>query len=458
MAIDWDYWLKTAGKVAGSAAKYYIDHKDQERKNAITEQAYRQYAADVADAKAEAQAAIDVNLTPMEVLNTPTTKADVSDFTAVAARGGLMNLPNRQRKRYASQGFVEDDIEIMEPESLGDFELQKEEGVNIGEQVFYDTGQGDRANAAQIWGQMEHKDKSIFNFDFDLFFNDGSWRDMIKGQVDVEENTKMAKGPNIEEMINIGVTDENVNPQEVEQLLGSLKKGGIAGLRHGGRPGYQFGIGPQQGMMPQGLMPQQGLRPGYADSNAEEFQITESVQKEQLPRMGQQPYADQPGDDGTEMINTGDGIKIYIDEKEDQPRIVGSGFEGEEKILIIETSNGGTMMITEKDYFENYGIPKYKKGGIAGLKKGGRVKYAQGSGIMDLGGLEKDYRTTGGFVPIGGQERADDVPARLSKNEFVMTADAVRAAGGGSINKGAQRMYDTMKHLEASPQSNRMIS
>ena len=77
---------------------------------------------------------------------------------------------------------------------------------------------------------------------------------------------------------------------------------------------------------------------------------------------------------------------------------------------------------------------------------------------MDLGGLEKDYRTTGGFVPIGAYERKDDVPARLSKNEFVMTADAVRAAGGGSINKGAQRMYDTMKHLEARPEAKRMTA
>ena len=89
--------------------------------------------------------------------------------------------------------------------------------------------------------------------------------------------------------------------------------------------------------------------------------------------------------------------------------------------------------------------------------KGGRIRKAPG-GIMDLGGMEKDYRTTGGFVPLGGRERADDVPARLSKNEFVMTADAVRAAGGGSINRGAQRMYDTMKHLEASPQSKRMTA
>ena len=69
-------------------------------------------------------------------------------------------------------------------------------------------------------------------------------------------------------------------------------------------------------------------------------------------------------------------------------------------------------------------------------------------GIMDLGGMEKDYRE-GGFVPIGAEERADDVPARLSKNEFVFTADAVRNAGGGNIDKGAEVMQNMMDNLEA---------
>ena len=55
----------------------------------------------------------------------------------------------------------------------------------------------------------------------------------------------------------------------------------------------------------------------------------------------------------------------------------------------------------------------------------------------------------GGFIPMGAQEKKDDVPAMLAKNEFVMTSDAVRAAGGGSIEKGAQRMYDMMNNLEA---------
>lgn len=63
-------------------------------------------------------------------------------------------------------------------------------------------------------------------------------------------------------------------------------------------------------------------------------------------------------------------------------------------------------------------------------------------------GMELDLRG-GGFIPIGKAEKADDVPARVSKNEFVFTADAVKAAGGGSVNEGAKRMYDTMKRLES---------
>ena len=70
-------------------------------------------------------------------------------------------------------------------------------------------------------------------------------------------------------------------------------------------------------------------------------------------------------------------------------------------------------------------------------------------GIMDLGGMEKDYRQEGGFVPLGKKEKADDVPARLSKNEFVFTADAVKAAGGGDIDAGADVMQNMMENLEA---------
>ena len=69
--------------------------------------------------------------------------------------------------------------------------------------------------------------------------------------------------------------------------------------------------------------------------------------------------------------------------------------------------------------------------------------------LLDMGGQEMDLRAEGGFVPIGRMEKADDVPARLSKNEFVFTADAVRNAGDGSVDKGAEVMYNMMKNLEA---------
>ena len=102
---------------------------------------------------------------------------------------------------------------------------------------------------------------------------------------------------------------------------------------------------------------------------------------------------------------------------------------------------------------------------VGEMAEGGRVNRAMGSddkvemaaGIEGLpinvnskGVKEVDLRETGGFIPpVGIKEKADDIPAMLSNNEFVFTADAVRAAGGGSVNKGAQRMYDLMKNLES---------
>ena len=83
---------------------------------------------------------------------------------------------------------------------------------------------------------------------------------------------------------------------------------------------------------------------------------------------------------------------------------------------------------------------------------GGRIGRAEGGISWSLGGMEKDYRAEGGFVPIGGKEKADDVPARLSKNEFVFTADAVRNAGGGDIDQGAEVMQNVMENLESGGQ------
>ena len=104
---------------------------------------------------------------------------------------------------------------------------------------------------------------------------------------------------------------------------------------------------------------------------------------------------------------------------------------------------------------------------VGNMAYGGRVMKAMGDSASDnavqaagveglplrensKGVKEIDLRKTGGFIPpVGVKEKADDIPAMLSNNEFVFTADAVRAAGGGSVNKGAQRMYDLMKNLES---------
>ena len=112
----------------------------------------------------------------------------------------------------------------------------------------------------------------------------------------------------------------------------------------------------------------------------------------------------------------------------------------------IQLANGGVINSHVPGYTTPPGYNQfdYPSGGV-------RVRRAEG-GIMDLGGMEKDYRAEGGFVPIGGKEKADDVPARLSKNEFVFTADAVRNAGGGDIDAGAKVMENMMNHLESGGQ------
>ena len=137
--------------------------------------------------------------------------------------------------------------------------------------------------------------------------------------------------------------------------------------------------------------------------------------------------------------------------KEEPPQQEG---ETMEQYLARRKENVGRKMRT---YFDNYFSfdKEYSQLDDAGrdafvarynLKKG-----SMPTGIMrtnKAGVMERDYRDEGGFVPVGIKEKADDVPAMLSKNEFVFTADAVRGAGNGSIEKGAQRMYDTMKRLE----------
>ena len=153
-------------------------------------------------------------------------------------------------------------------------------------------------------------------------------------------------------------------------------------------------------------------------------------------RMGGNPHSDLPTmSEGVEQMYVSDGLGAL-------PKSGGG----------VLPEDMGILEIDDFDEMEDYlRYLKVLKANPAELAQGGRIKKAEG-GIMDLGGMEKDYRAEGGFVPIGGEEKADDVPARLSKNEFVFTADAVRNAGGGDIDAGAEVMQNMMDHLEAGGQ------
>ncbi len=115
-------------------------------------------------------------------------------------------------------------------------------------------------------------------------------------------------------------------------------------------------------------------------------------------------------------------------------------------------ANGGPVPGSEvAGYTTPAGYNKfdYRSGGVrVNAAEGGIMETEEASEMIDMGGQEKDYRDEGGFVAMGGEERADDVPARLSKNEFVFTADAVRNAGGGDIDRGSEVMQNLMDNLE----------
>ena len=176
-----------------------------------------------------------------------------------------------------------------------------------------------------------------------------------------------------------------------------------------------------------------GKNPGDLFSSANKFKGARDAAKALAPAFSQ-------GSGDVAYEAAVDAQKLFDETEAEELRQVGMNEEAianARRVAIREAMEAAQF--TEEEILDTFGEIGLKNGGIASLKDGG---------MLDFGGREMDYRG-GGFIPMGSKERADDVPARLSKNEFVMTADAVRAAGGGSVNKGAQRMYDIMNKLEA---------
>ena len=112
----------------------------------------------------------------------------------------------------------------------------------------------------------------------------------------------------------------------------------------------------------------------------------------------------------------------------------------------INALSGNEYVVMLRNYEREY--PSKAQGGRIGQMYGTGPNGLPGIPRMASDGMEFDMRQNGGFQGLGAKEGKDDVPAMLAKNEFVMTADAVRGAGDGDIEKGAQRMYDTMQKLE----------
>ena len=214
-----------------------------------------------------------------------------------------------------------------------------------------------------------------------------------------------------------------------------------------------------------------GGRAGYAngmiveEDDEEEYMRTGAGQSRRMPKT----FLNMGGDAGQaqaeQMLmmeyvkykNKGGNLSFeqFVKAVMQQAAPEGAGMEQPQPVMMA--ANGGPVPdSTVPGYTTPAGYNKfdYRSGGVpvrVGAQEGGIMETEVSEEIMPLlnmDGKEKDYRNTGGFVELGRKERADDVPARLSKNEFVFTADAVRNAGGGDIDKGAEVMENLMNNLE----------
>ena len=217
---------------------------------------------------------------------------------------------------------------------------------------------------------------------------------------------------------------------------------------NGGRIGYADGMMVEDEEdfnlgLPSRLMDRRGYANGeMVQESVEEVQLPDEAEqmlqveyKKYLDGGGQLPYPEfkklvlQQMKDEQEQPQVDETMMAENVSMEGQPPAQG----------IAQLAMGGTAV-------PGYGTPAGTN--QFGYPSGGVRVGAEEGGMMNLGGMEKDYRAEGGFVPIGKKEKADDVPARLSVNEFVFTADAVRNAGGGDIDKGAEVMENMMNNLE----------
>ena len=217
-------------------------------------------------------------------------------------------------------------------------------------------------------------------------------------------------------------------------------------VANGGRIGYAGGTLVEDEEEELNLNTPNMMRRGYANGEMVEESMTEEVrlpdEAEQMLQVEYQKYVEGGG-----QLPYPEFKKLVLQQMQQER-------QDSDETMVAETETveaAPTAMMAGGGAVPGSSVPGYTT--PAGYNKfdyrsGGVRVGAEEGGLMNLGGMEKDYRAEGGFVPIGAKEKADDVPARLSVNEFVFTADAVRNAGGGDIDKGAEVMENMMNHLE----------
>ena len=206
-----------------------------------------------------------------------------------------------------------------------------------------------------------------------------------------------------------------------------------------------------------------GGRVGYAHGTKDENKLTEKQLKELTKNFERDMYYQYMPDSTTRRSGFPPWTKTKFKAKGGRIGYA-EGNDDKEGIIEVEMSIAERWKKIKELMKQMEDIKSGKTTAPDKKAQGGRRGFAYGpdqtaqaAGIMEglptrnnaAGVKELDLRDSGGFIPpVGIKEKADDIPAMLSNNEFVFTADAVRAAGGGSVEKGAQVMYDTMKNLE----------
>jgi hypothetical protein len=329
---------------------------------------------------------------------------------------------------YSSTDFDPFKIGILGASALTGLLAKKDQDEEVSLDQYLKTAnrgpsldpRGIREYIAMNKGNINPIDYAFLNQDYYQQVADGGRIGLMNGGIG------KLRGALSKEMFNLGEDDED----EIKKLAmgGSAGMPPITGMSEG-VDSMSFPDDESTGMaQATPTMPNQmPMRPPMMDSRMQQQMMMQQrmnpmMARGMMPRM----MAQEGGRIGYQDGGNGDRNPIYQD--------VSRFLYGKD-----------VQDLTDDEYVR---LIKFTRENNAQGGRAGRVA-AQEGGLMDMGGMEKDYRNEGGFVAIGGQERADDVPARLSKNEFVFTADAVRNAGGGDIDKGAEIMENMMENLEA---------